>query len=117
MLETFLVYLLSISIAVFLLYLFGISLAPYQPSEVKNEHFECGLPASSSTPKKANFSFFIYAIMFIVADMSGLFFTLLIYTKDTHSSMMGTLFALVMSISIYLASKELKKGERDVKIS
>ena len=107
--EIFLVYSISVSVGVFLLYLLGISIAPYNPSDIKNEHFECGLPASSSTTKKANFGFFHYAIMFIVADMTGLFFTLFVFAKDTHSSIVGAIFATTMSLALTLATRELQK--------
>ena len=104
--ETFILYTLFVSVAVFLLYFLGVALAPYAPSEVKNDHFECGLPASSSVPKKANFGFFVYAIMFIVADMTGLFFTLFVYNTSQHASMIAALFALVMALVIIIAMKE-----------
>jgi len=65
MIETFLIYAIVVTLLVFLLYLLGVSLAPSKPNKIKNEHFECGLPASAATPKKANFGFFIYAVMFI----------------------------------------------------
>ena len=55
--ETFLIYTAAVAFAVFLLYFAGIALAPYAPSTVKNEHFECGLPASSSVPKKRTLVF------------------------------------------------------------
>ena len=109
--ETFLIYTAGVSLAVFLLYFAGIALAPYAPSTVKNEHFECGLPASSSVPKKANFGFFVYAIMFIVADMTGLFFTLFVYTDTNHASMIAALFALIMAAAITIAMKEHRYAE------
>jgi len=104
--ETFLIYAASVTLAVFLLYFVGIALAPYDPGTVKNDHFECGLPASSSVPKKANFGFFVYAIMFIVADMTGLFFTLFVYTDSKHSMMIAALFAMIMAVAIMIAMKE-----------
>ena len=113
MIETFLMYALAVSTAVFLLYLLGVSLAPYAPSDIKNEHFECGLPASSSTPKKANFGFFIYAIMFIVADMTGLFFTLFVYGTDKHTYMIASVFALIVAFAISIAMRELNKGQNN----
>ena len=115
MIETFLIYFLSVSGAIFLLYFLGIAVAPYAPSKIKNEHFECGLPASSSTPKKANFGFFIYAIMFIVADMTGLFVSLFVFGADKHSSMIASLFVLIMAAAISLAMRELEKGKIDAK--
>ena len=91
---------------VFVLYFIGILLAPYAPSKIKNEHFECGLPASSSQPKKANFSFFMFAIMFIIADMTGLFLTLFIYATTLHAQIIAIIFATIMAIAITLAMKE-----------
>jgi len=104
--ETFLIYTVGVSLAVFLLYFLGISIAPYEPNSVKNDHFECGLPTSSSVPKKANFSFFVYAIMFIVADMTGLFFTLFVYADSKHASLIAALFAVIMAVAITIAMKE-----------
>jgi len=109
MIETFLIYALAVVVFVFLLYFLGIALAPYAPSAIKNEHFECGLPASSSTPKKANFGFFVYAIMFVVADMTGLFFALFVFGMDKHSSIMASIFAFIMATAIALATRELQK--------
>jgi NADH-quinone oxidoreductase subunit A len=106
MIETFIIYAIAVSISVFLLYLLGISIAPYAPNKIKNEHFECGLPASAATPKKANFGFFVYAIMFIVADMTGLFFTLFVYATDRHASIVAATFAIIIALAITLSMKE-----------
>ena len=116
MIEIFFTYALGVSGAVFLLYFLGIALAPYAPSAIKNEHFECGLPASASTPKKANFGFFIYAIMFIVADMTALFVSLFVYGMDRHSTMIASAFVLIMAIAISLAMRELQLQEKEGKL-
>lgn len=110
MIETFFLYTLLVSAAVFLLYFLGVAIAPYAPSKIKNEHFECGLPASAATPKKANFGFFVYAIMFIVADMTGLFFSLFVFGFDKHASIMASLFAIIMAFAIMMAMREMQKG-------
>ena len=109
--ETFLIYAICVTAAVFLLYFLGVALAPYEPDSVKNDHFECGLPASSDVPKKANFGFFVYAIMFIVADMTGLFFTLFVYANSKHSMLIASLFAVIMSAVITIAMKEHRHAE------
>lgn len=116
MIETFLIYSIGVVFGVFGLYFLGISLAPHLPSKMKNEHFECGLPASASTPKKANFGFFVYAILFIVADMTALFVALEVYGSDKHSSIMASIFVLIMAISISLGMRELEK-DKNVKNS
>ena len=105
--ELFVLYAVGVVFALFLLYFLGVALAPYAPSSIKNEHFECGLPASSATPKKANFGFFIYAIMFIVVDMTALFFTLQVFATDRHASIMAALFAIIIAFALIIAMREL----------
>ena len=109
--EIFLIYTVGVVLAVFLLYFIGILMAPYAPDPIKNDHFECGLPTSSSVPKKANFSFFVYAIMFIIVDMTGLFFTLFVYADSKHASLIGALFAVIMALAITIAMKEHRYAE------
>lgn len=89
----------------------GILIAPYAPDPIKNAHFECGLPASSSTPKKANFGFFMFAIMFIVADMTGLFFSLFVYAQDSHAQTIAAVFALIIALALVIAMKEYKYAQ------
>lgn len=112
MIETFLIYSLGVIFSVFGLYFLGVSLAPYMPSKIKNEHFECGLPASASTPKKANFGFFVYAILFIVADMTTLFIALEVYGSDKHSSVIASIFVLILALSLFLGMRELEKEKK-----
>jgi len=98
-------------ITVLLLYILGVLVAPYAPDAIKNSHFECGLPASSSTPKKANFGFFMFAIMFIIADMTGLFFSLFVYAKDTHSQTIAAIFALIIAVALVISMKEYNHAQ------
>ena len=95
----------------FFLYFIGILLAPYSPDNIKNDHFECGLPASSSTPKKANFGFFMFAIMFIIADMTGLFFTLFVYGDNLHVQSITAVFAVIMAFAIALSMREYNHAQ------
>ena len=113
MIEIFFTYALGVSGAVFLLYFLGVALAPYAPNAIENEHFECGLPASASTPKKANFGFFVYAIMFIVAAMTALFVALFVFGLERHSLMIASGFVLVMAIAISLAMRELELQKKE----
>ncbi len=106
--EIFTIYTLGITLSVFALYFFGVSVAPYNPDKIKNDYFECGLPASSHIPKKVNFSFFIYAIMFVIVDMTGFFFTLFVYTKNLHAQIIAIAFAMIISIALYATMRELR---------
>lgn len=62
-------------------------------------------------PKKANFGFFMYAIMFVVADMTGLFFTLFVYAGDLHAQVIAALFAIIMAVAVMIAMKEFHHAE------
>ena len=86
-------------------------MAPYKPDSIKNDHFECGLPASNSKPKKANFNFFVYVVMFITADMTRLFFTLFVYGESKHSMLIASIFAFAMAVGITIAMKEYSYAE------
>ena len=98
-------------ITVLALYTLGILVAPYSPDPIKNSHFECGLPPSSSTPKKANFGFFMFAIMFIIADMTGLFFSLFVYAQDKHAQTIAAIFAIIIAFALIIAMKEYKHAQ------
>ena len=109
--ETFIIYAIGITITILSLYAFGVLLAPYSPDAIKNSHFECGLPASGSTPKKANFGFFMFAIMFIIADMTGLFFSLFVYAHDSRSQTIAAVFALIIALALIIAMKEYNHAQ------
>ena len=110
--EQFFIYAIGVTLGVFLLYFIGISLAPHEPGRVKNDHFECGLPASSAQPRRANYGFFVYAIMFIVADMTGLFFTLFTFDLQKRTALIAALFALLVATAVTLAMREMQQAER-----
>ncbi|MRJ06723.1 MAG: NADH:ubiquinone oxidoreductase subunit A [Epsilonproteobacteria bacterium] len=103
----------GIFLGVVLLYILGISVAPYNPDEVKTDHFECGLPPSSEVPMKANFNYFIFAIAFIVFDMAGLFFSLFVFADNPNALKWGIGFGLLLFLALMISMKEY----RNVKIS
>ena len=102
----FVLYAIGISVSIFIIYFIGVMKAPYDPQTVKNDHFECGLPVNSATPKRANFGFFIFAILFIIADMSGLFFTLVVFADNLHAQLIASIFALILAVSMSIAMRE-----------
>lgn len=57
-------------------------------------------------PRRANFSFFMFAIMFIVADMTGLFITLFVYAQSVHTQIIAIIFSVVMALAVGIAMKE-----------
>jgi NADH-quinone oxidoreductase subunit A len=106
--ETVLLYALGILGGVFLLYLIGIMVAPYKPNDVKNDHFECGLPPSSEVPLKANFGYFIFAIAFIIFDMSGLFFSLFVFDDTEYSLKIAMIFGILLFAAVTISMKEYR---------
>lgn len=98
--ETVVIYALGVLGGVFTLYLLGIMVAPYMPNDVKNDHFECGLPPSSEVPMKANFSYFIFAIAFIIFDMAGLFFSLFVFSIEKENESNKDLVAQEMEQAV-----------------
>jgi len=106
--ETVLLYALGILVGVFVLYLIGIMVAPYKPNDVKNDHFECGLPPSSEVPLKANFGYFIFAIAFIIFDMSGLFFSLFVFDGTEYSLKIAMVFGILLFAAITISMKEYR---------
>ena len=105
---TILVYAAGIVAGVFLLYLIGISIAPPNPSDIKNDHFECGLPPSSEVPLKANFGYFIFAIAFIIFDMSGLFFSLFVFDSSEYALKIAMVFGILLFAAVTISMKEYR---------
>jgi NADH-quinone oxidoreductase subunit A len=98
-------------LGVILLYLLGIAVAPLNPSEIKNDHFECGLPPSSEVPMKANFGYFIFAIAFIVFDMAGLFFSLFVFADSTEALTWAMVFGILLFAAITISMKEYRNAK------
>jgi len=109
--ETVLLYALGILGGVFLLYLIGIMVAPYEPNDIKNDHFECGLPPSSEVPLKANFGYFIFAIAFIIFDMSGLFFSLFVFDNSEASLKIAMVFGILLFAAVTISMKEYRHAK------
>ncbi len=109
--ETIVIYSLGILGGVFILYLLGIMVAPYAPNDVKNDHFECGLPPSSEVPLKANFGYFIFAIAFIIFDMAGLFFSLFVFSDSNEALKIAAVFGILLFTAITVSMKEYRHAK------
>ncbi len=96
---------------ILLLYFIGIMIAPYNPGEIKNDHFECGLSPSSKVPGKANFNYFIFAIAFIVFDMAGLFFSLFVFANNADSLKWALVFGILLFSAITISMKEYRNAK------
>ena len=108
---TILFFAAGILLGVILLYLLGIAVAPLNPTEIKNDHFECGLPPSSEVPMKANFGYFIFAIAFIVFDMAGLFFSLFVFADSNDALSWAMVFGILLFAAITISMKEYRNAK------
>ena len=106
--ETIVIFALGTLIGVMGLYFLSISVAPYNPNEIKNDHFECGLPPSSDVPQKAKFQYFIFAIAFIIFDMAGLFFSLFAFSDNKETLTIAAIFGFLLFIAISIGMKEYR---------
>jgi NADH-quinone oxidoreductase subunit A len=102
---TIFLYSLGVFVGLLLIYGLGAIIAPYRPNAVKNDHFECGLPPSSRMPKRASFQYFVFAILFIIVDMAGLFFSLFVFSDSSSALMVASMLALILAIAIPLAMR------------
>ena len=53
----------------------------------------------------------MFAIMFIIADMTGLFFSLFVYANDTHSQTIAAIFALIIAVALVISMKEYNHAQ------
>ena len=109
--EIILIFTAGVLGGVILLYLLGIAVAPFNPTNIKNDHFECGLPPSSEVPMKANFTYFIFAIAFIVFDMAGLFFSLFVFADNQKALNWAMIFGILLFAAITVSMKEYRNAK------
>jgi len=109
--EIILIFTAGVLGGVILLYLLGIAVAPFNPTNIKNDHFECGLPPSSEVPMKANFTYFIFAIAFIVFDMAGLFFSLFVFADNKNALNWAMIFGILLFAAITVSMKEYRNAK------
>lgn len=53
----------------------------------------------------------MFAIMFVIADMTGLFFSLFVYANDRHAQTIAAVFALIIALAITIGMKEYKYAQ------
>jgi len=53
----------------------------------------------------------MFAIMFVIADMTGLFFTLFVYADRPRVQATAAIFAAIMAVAVTVAMKEYTRAE------
>jgi NADH-quinone oxidoreductase subunit A len=101
MLYSFLVFVTVMAIAGISLWIFSILIAPRTPHPVKEDTYECGLPAPEPIISSVNFQYYFYAIIFIALDIAGVFFVLYsIGNGDPKFGWIFVLFTLLLMIPL-----------------
>ncbi|WP_457678295.1 NADH-quinone oxidoreductase subunit A [Thermovibrio sp.] len=92
MLYSFIVFVAVIGVIGVLLWVMSVAVAPKNPHPVKEDTYECGLPAPEPIISSVNFQYYFYAIIFIAMDIAGVFFVL--YSVGKGDPKFGWVFIL-----------------------
>jgi NADH-quinone oxidoreductase subunit A len=83
------------------LWLLSVAISPRSPHPVKEDTYECGLPAPEPIISSVNFQYYFYAIIFIAMDIAGVFFGLYAIGKgDPSFGWVFILFSLLLMIPL-----------------
>jgi NADH-quinone oxidoreductase subunit A len=92
MLYSFLAFLIVMLFAGFSLWFISVMIAPKNSHPVKEDTYECGLPAPEPIISSVNFQYYFYAIIFIAMDIAAVFFVL--YAVGRGNPQFGWIFIL-----------------------
>jgi len=111
MLYDFIVFVIVITLAALLLWLMSVAVAPRNPHPVKDDTYECGLPAPEPIISSVNFQYYFYAIIFIAMDIAGVFFVL--YTIGDSNPAYGWFFVLFAFLLMIPLSYVMLGGRKE----
>ena len=101
MLYNFIVIVVVMFLAGLALWVLSVAVAPRDPHPVKEDTYECGLPAPEPIIASVNFQYYFYAIIFIAMDIAGVFFVLYSVGKgDPKFGWIFILFSLLLMIPL-----------------
>jgi NADH-quinone oxidoreductase subunit A len=101
MLYNFIVFVVVMFLAGLALWVLSVAVAPRDPHPVKEDTYECGLPAPEPIIASVNFQYYFYAIIFIAMDIAGVFFVLYSVGKgDPKFGWIFILFSLLLMIPL-----------------
>ena len=101
MLYSFIVFVVVMFLAGLALWVLSVAVAPRDPHPVKEDTYECGLPAPEPIIASVNFQYYFYAIIFIAMDIAGVFFVLYSVGKgDPKFGWIFILFSLLLMIPL-----------------
>ncbi|ADY73817.1 NADH-ubiquinone/plastoquinone oxidoreductase chain 3 [Desulfurobacterium thermolithotrophum DSM 11699] len=111
MLYDFVIFVIVMTIAGISLWLLSIVTSPKNPHPVKEDTYECGLPAPEPIISSVNFQYYFYAIIFIAMDIAGVLFVLYAIGKGNPS--FGWIFILFSFLLMIPLSYVMLGGRKE----
>jgi NADH:ubiquinone oxidoreductase subunit 3 (subunit A) len=76
MLVSFIVFVVALILTAVLFWLISLLYAPKGESIAKEVPYECAVPPEGPMPKKSNYRYYFFGILFLTMDMVGMFIAL-----------------------------------------
>ena len=110
MLYSFIVFVFVMIMAAVLLFAMSVAVAPRNPHPVKDDTYECGLPAPEPIVSSINFQYYFFAIVFIAMDIAGMVYVL--YSIGNASASYGWIF-LIFTLVLMVPLTYVMAGGRN----
>ncbi len=109
MLLAFIIFAVGVIATVLLFWLIALLYAPRGESVAKHVPYECALPPEGPLPKKTNFRYYFFGILFLAMDMVGMFVALEVLTGG-----LGWWIYLLFVLPLLLAILHIIGGKKYV---
>ncbi|NPB05855.1 MAG: NADH-quinone oxidoreductase subunit A [Aquificae bacterium] len=109
MLAAFIVFVVALLVTAVLFWLIALLYAPKGDSVAKHIPYECAVPPEGPLPKKSNFRYYFFGILFLTMDMVGMFLALKALTNGQ-----GIWIYLLFVIPLLIAILHIIGGRRYV---
>jgi NADH:ubiquinone oxidoreductase subunit 3 (subunit A) len=100
MILAFITFVIVLVLTIVGFWLFALIYAPKGKSVAKEIPYECALPPEGPIPKRTNFRYYFFGILFLTMDMVGMFLALAALTNGEHSWIF-ILFIIPLIIAIW----------------
>jgi NADH:ubiquinone oxidoreductase subunit 3 (subunit A) len=100
MLVAFIVFVIALLLTAVLFWVISLLYAPKGGSVAKHIPYECAVPPEGPMPKKSNFRYYFFGILFLIIDMVGMFIALEAITNGKNM-WIYLLFVIPLLIAIW----------------
>jgi NADH:ubiquinone oxidoreductase subunit 3 (subunit A) len=109
MLVSFIVFVVALILTAVLLWLISLLYAPKGESIAKEVPYECAVPPEGPMPKKSNYRYYFFGILFLTMDMVGMFIALEAITNGKN-----VWIYLIFVLSLLVAIRHILGGRKYV---